>query len=108
MPAKTVGPGAGAFIMAARETPYMAKLAKGYAPTLNVIEKGADASGSARASEVERQEVDPALVKSYLDSLPDEERVLILMKAAQAQPMTLAHRPSPRPGSVLQSLTGSV
>ncbi len=60
------------------------------------------------ASDQPSASLDTESVRRYLDSLPEEERVLALMKAAQSQPITLAHRPAPRPGSVLQSLVGAV
>lgn len=69
-PAKTAGPGAAA---------------------LYVIEKGADASGSGRASDSDksRVEADAEAVAKYLASLPEEERVFQIMKAAQATPIKL-------------------
>lgn len=67
LPAKTAGPGAGSLVS---------------------VSKGADASGSVAASEAERVSLDTEAVKKYLASLPEDERLFHLMKAAQATPFT--------------------
>jgi hypothetical protein len=107
LPPKTAGPAAANLIgTPGFSTPYEKMFAKGHAPQVRAVDKGTDAAGGA-SGPADRPELDTESIRKYLDSLPEEERVLSLMKAAQSQPLALAHRPAPRPGSVLESLTGA-
>jgi HK97 family phage prohead protease len=68
MPAKTAGPGAGSIV---------------------VVEKGADASGSNAASAAAKVTLESDAVAKYLGSLSEDDRVHLIMKAAQATPINL-------------------
>lgn len=64
------------------------------AGSLARVEKGEDAAG--QGDQPQRPSLAPEEVQRYLDSLPEEERALTLIRAARARPMSLTDVRSPQ------------